>query len=60
MELNSFSKTYGMAGARLGVLAGNREAVSAYRELKRSLDYGIFLPVQYGGIEALEHGGKTG
>ena len=59
VELNSFSKTYGMAGARLGVLAGNREAVSAYRELKRSLDYGIFLPVQYGGIEALEHGGGS-
>lgn len=59
VELNSFSKTYGMAGARLGVLAGNREAVKAYRELKSNLDYGIFLPVQYGGIEALEHGGSS-
>lgn len=59
VELNSFSKTYGMAGARLGVMAGNREAVQAYRELKSNLDYGIFLPVQYGGIEALEHGGAA-
>lgn len=59
VELNSFSKTYGMAGARLGILAGNRKAVQAYRELKSGLDYGIFLPVQYGGAEALTHGGQA-
>lgn len=56
IELNSFSKTYGMAGARLGVLTGNREILAAYRMLKSNLDYGIFLPVQYAGITALQTG----
>jgi LL-diaminopimelate aminotransferase len=59
VELNSFSKTYGMAGARLGVLVGNEEAVQAYRRLKSNLDYGVFLPIQQGGIEALKHGGAS-
>lgn len=56
VELNSFSKTYGMAGARLGVLSGSREVLKAYRQLKSNLDYGIFLPVQYAGITALQTG----
>lgn len=59
VELNSFSKTYGMAGARLGVLVGNKKVIEAYRILKSNMDYGIFLPVQYAGIEALEHGGSA-
>lgn len=56
VELNSFSKTYGMAGARLGVLSGSKEILNAYRQLKSNLDYGIFLPVQYAGITALQTG----
>ncbi|MBB5183354.1 aminotransferase class I/II-fold pyridoxal phosphate-dependent enzyme [Catenisphaera adipataccumulans] len=59
VELNSFSKTYGMAGARLGVLVGNEEVVRTYNILKSNMDYGIFLPVQYAGIEALRHGGSS-
>lgn len=59
IELNSFSKTFGMAGARLGVLVGNEDVVQAYKDLKSNLDYGIFLPVQYAGVEALEHGGSS-
>ena len=59
IELNSFSKTYGMAGARLGVLVGNETVVSQYKMLKSNMDYGIFLPVQYAGIEALRRGGKS-
>lgn len=59
IELNSFSKTYGMAGCRLGVLVGNEQALKVYRQLKANLDYGIFLPVQYAGIQALSAGGKT-
>lgn len=58
IELNSFSKTFGMAGARLGVCVGNKEIVEIYNTLKSNMDYGIFLPVQYAGIEALRHGGK--
>lgn len=58
IELNSFSKTFGMAGARLGVCVGNKEVIEVYTTLKSNMDYGIFLPVQYAGIEALRHGGK--
>lgn len=58
IELNSFSKTFGMAGARLGVMVGNKEIIRVYNTLKSNMDYGIFLPVQYAGIEALRHGGK--
>ena len=54
VELNSFSKTYGMAGARLGVCVGNRELIAGYHRLKSKMDYGIFLPVQQAGIAALE------
>lgn len=56
IELNSFSKSYGMAGARLGVLVGNANVIAQYRKLKSNLDYGVFLPVQYAGIEALQTG----
>lgn len=54
VELNSFSKTYGMAGARLGVCVGNHELIAGYHRLKSNMDYGIFLPVQQAGIAALE------
>lgn len=56
VELNSFSKSYGMAGARLGVLCGNKEVIAQYKKLKSNLDYGIFIPVQYAGITALKIG----
>ena len=59
IELNSFSKTYGMAGARLGVCVGNKDVIECYNTLKSNMDYGIFLPVQYAGIEALRHGGSS-
>lgn len=58
IELNSFSKTFGMAGARLGVCVGNKDIIEVYSTLKSNMDYGIFLPVQYAGIEALRHGGQ--
>lgn len=56
VEINSFSKTFGMAGARLGVLLGNKDAIHAYQILKSNMDYGVFLPVQYAGITALKTG----
>ena len=58
IELNSFSKTFGMAGARLGVCVGNKDIIEVYSTLKSNMDYGIFLPVQFAGIEALRHGGQ--
>lgn len=56
IELNSFSKSYGMAGARIGILCGNKEVVAQYKKLKSNLDYGIFIPVQYAAITALKIG----
>lgn len=56
IELNSFSKTFGMAGARLGVVVGNHEVVQAFDTLKSNMDYGIFKPIQYGAIKALKEG----
>lgn len=56
IELNSFSKSYGMAGARLGVLCGNQTVIDQYKKLKSNMDYGIFLPVQYAGVTALQTG----
>ena len=53
VELNSFSKTYGMAGARLGVLVGNAQLIEGYKILKSNMDYGIFLPIQEAGVVAL-------
>ncbi|WP_258171373.1 aminotransferase class I/II-fold pyridoxal phosphate-dependent enzyme [Paenibacillus sp. R14(2021)] len=54
VEFHSLSKSFNMAGCRIGFLAGNREAVAALRELKANIDYGVFLPVQEAGITALE------
>lgn len=54
VEMNSLSKTYGYAGARLGFCLGNREYIAALRQLKSNTDYGVFLPVQKAGIAALE------
>ena len=46
VEFNSLSKTYGLAGARIGFCIGNREVVSKVATLKSNLDYGMFLPIQ--------------
>ena len=59
VELNSFSKTFGMAGARLGVCVGNKEMIKAFDTLKSNMDYGIFKPIQYAAIEALKNGKES-
>lgn len=53
VELHSLSKTYNMAGFRVGMLVGNPELVSAVGRLKSNIDSGMFRPVQYAAIEAL-------
>lgn len=53
IEFNSFSKTYGMAGARIGMCVGNKEVVGMLRKLKSNIDYGMFLPIQKAAIAAL-------
>ncbi|WP_168122732.1 aminotransferase class I/II-fold pyridoxal phosphate-dependent enzyme [Paenibacillus sp. HB172176] len=54
VEFHSLSKSFNMAGCRIGFMVGNRKAVGAMRELKANIDYGIFEPVQEAGIAALE------
>jgi LL-diaminopimelate aminotransferase len=53
VELHSLSKTYNMAGFRVGMLVGNPALVDAVGRLKSNIDSGIFRPVQYAAIEAL-------
>lgn len=54
VELHSMSKTYNMAGFRVGMLAGNAELVDAVGRLKSNIDSGMFRPIQYAAIAALE------
>lgn len=53
VEFNSLSKTYGLAGARVGFCIGNKEVVSKLKMLKSNMDYGMFLPVQKAAIAAI-------
>lgn len=53
VEFHSVSKTYNMAGCRLGFMVGCEEAVEALARIKSNLDYGVFLPIQEAGIAAL-------
>jgi aspartate/methionine/tyrosine aminotransferase len=54
VEFHSFSKSFNMAGCRIGFMAGNREAIGALRELKSNVDYGVFDPIQGAAILALD------
>ena len=53
VEFNSLSKTYGLAGARVGFCIGNREVVGRLKTLKSNMDYGMFLPVQKAAVAAV-------
>jgi len=53
MEFCSLSKTYNMAGWRIGFAVGNKDLIGALAKLKTYYDYGIFTPIQVAGITAL-------
>ncbi len=53
VEFYSLSKSYNMAGWRVGFCVGNAEIVYALKRIKSYLDYGIFQPVQIASIIAL-------
>ena len=53
VESFSLSKSYNMAGWRVGFMSGNREVISALKRVKSYLDYGIFQPIQISAITAL-------
>ncbi len=53
IEFNSLSKTYGLAGARVGFAVGNKNIIKQIKTLKSNMDYGMFIPVQLAAIEAI-------
>jgi LL-diaminopimelate aminotransferase len=53
VEFNSLSKTANMAGWRVGMAAGNAQALKALAQVKSNIDSGIFRPLQEAAIEAL-------
>ena len=55
VEFGSFSKSYNMAGWRLGYCVGNPEIIAGLRKIKGYYDYGIFSAIQVAGIVALRH-----
>lgn len=53
IELHSLSKTYNMAGCRIGFAVGNARVIELLGRLKSNIDYGVFYPVQQAAIAAL-------
>jgi alanine-synthesizing transaminase len=53
VEFTSMSKTYAMAGWRIGFAVGNKKLISALTRIKSYLDYGAFTPVQVAAAAAL-------
>ncbi|MDR2173166.1 MAG: alanine transaminase [Burkholderiales bacterium] len=54
VEFFTMSKSYNMAGWRIGFMVGNRELVAALARIKGYNDYGTFTPIQVAAIAALE------
>ena len=54
VEFFTMSKSYNMAGWRIGYMVGNRELVSALARIKSYHDYGTFTPIQVASIAALD------
>ncbi len=54
VEFHTMSKTYNMAGWRVGFVVGNRHVIQGLRTLKTNLDYGIFAALQTAAETALQ------
>ena len=57
LELNSLSKTFNMAGWRVGMVVGEYEYIEAILKVKSNMDSGMFYGIQKGAIEALKTSG---
>ncbi|WP_311315630.1 aminotransferase class I/II-fold pyridoxal phosphate-dependent enzyme [Neobacillus niacini] len=53
IEFNSLSKTFNMAGCRIGYAVGNEEALRILASFKSNIDYGVFYPIQMAAVTAL-------
>ena len=56
LELNSLSKTFNMAGWRVGMVLGSAEHINAVLKVKSNMDSGMFYGIQKGAIAALQSG----
>ncbi len=54
LELNSLSKTFNMAGWRIGMVSGKSEFIDAVLKVKSNMDSGMFYGIQKGAVEALK------
>ena len=54
IELNSLSKTFNMAGWRVGMIVGNEYCINAILKMKSNMDSGMFYGIQIGAIAALK------
>ena len=54
VEFHTLSKTYNMAGWRVGFVVGNRHVIQGLRTLKTNLDYGLFSAIQCAAETALQ------
>jgi len=54
VEFFTMSKSYNMAGWRIGYMVGNKELVAALARIKSYHDYGTFTPIQVASVIALE------
>ena len=54
LELNSLSKTFNMAGWRVGMVSGNATLIDAVLKVKSNMDSGMFYGIQKGAIAALK------
>ena len=59
VEFGSFSKSYNMAGWRIGYCVGNSQMIQALGKIKGYFDYGIFSAIQVAGIIALRDCDET-
>ena len=53
IEFNSLSKTFNMAGCRIGYVVGNTQAIHLLATFKSNIDYGVFYPIQKAAVTAL-------
>ena len=54
VEVNSLSKTFAMAGWRVGMAVGNERLIKALGRVKSYLDYGAYTPIQVAAVAALD------
>jgi LL-diaminopimelate aminotransferase len=58
VEFNSLSKTWNMAGWRIGMAVGNADVLTALARVKSNMDSGVFRPVQEAAVQALSAGSE--